>query len=514
VIGGVLAAAGGPCAKLDAVTDEGPRLPPAGAGPQPPLGASRSPDADAPAFTADELKRLTGGRLLHASRRPIRGGAVDSRLVLEGQLFVALPGERTDGHRFLAEAAVAGASALIVSRPVPPEVLDALGDVTVLAVPDGLVALGALAAGWRARFDPLVVGVTGSIAKTSTKEAIAAVLVTTFRTLRNEGNQNNEIGLPLTLLRLGRDHRAAVLEMGMYAGGDIADLAHMARPKIGVVTAVHGVHLSRMGSLAAIERAKGELVEALPGDGVAVLNHDDRRVRRMADRTAARVLTYGLGSEADVTADDVISAGFEGMRFTLRLPPQGGGRPATLPARIPGLGKLSVHNALAGAAVGVAAGIEPAVIVHALAAGWSAAHRGQVLKIGRITLIDDAYNASPPSMTAALDMLAGLPGRRIAVLGEMLELGTGAVTGHREVGTAAAATCDLLIVVGAGAAGIATGAKAAGLDPSRIFEARDPEAALDLLRARLRDGDVVLVKASRGVELDLLVDALRDELSR
>jgi UDP-N-acetylmuramoyl-tripeptide--D-alanyl-D-alanine ligase len=393
-------------------------------------------------------------------------------------------------------------------------VLDALGDVTVLAVPDGLVALGAIAAGWRGRFDPLVVGVTGSIAKTSTKEAIAAVLGTTFRTLRSEGNQNNEIGLPLTLLRLGREHGAAVLEMGMYAGGEIADLARLARPRIGVVTSVQGVHLSRMGTIAAIEKAKGELVEALPSDGVAVLNHDDRRVRRMADRTAARVLSYGLGADADVAAEDVASSGLDGMRFTLRLPPARGGRPARLPARIPGLGRLSVHNALAGAAVGQAAGVDPAKIVHALAAGWSAPHRGQVIKVGRITLIDDAYNASPGSVTAALDLLAGLPGRRVAVLGEMLELGKGSATGHREVGTAAAATCDLLVVVGAGATGIAAGARAAGLDPSRILEVRDRDAALDLLRSRLRDGDVVLVKASRGIELDLLVDALRVELGR
>ena len=496
----------GACATLGAVTVEGP---------QPPSAGTRPHGSDSLSFTAEDLRRLTGGRLLRTSARPIRGAAVDSRLIGAGQIFVALPGERTDGHRYLADAAVAGAAALVVSRPVPAEVLDALGDVTVLAVPDGMVALGALAAGWRSRFDPIVVGVTGSIAKTSTKEAVAAVLATTFRTLRNEGNQNNEIGLPLTLLRLTPDHRAAVLEMGMYASGEIADLARMARPRIGVVTAVHGVHLSRMGSLAAIERAKGELVEALPSDGVAVLNQDDRRVRRMADRTAARVLTYGLSSDADVTADEVASAGFEGMRFMLRLPSARGGRPARLPARIPGLGKLSVHNALAAAAVGHAAGVDPAQIVHALASGWSAEHRGQVARIGRVTLIDDAYNASPPSVTAALDMLAGLPGRRIAVLGEMLELGKGSVTGHREVGTAAAATVDLLIVVGGGNASlIAAGAKAAGLDASRILEARDRDAALDLLRARLRDGDVVLVKASRGVELDVLVDALRAELSR
>jgi UDP-N-acetylmuramoyl-tripeptide--D-alanyl-D-alanine ligase len=491
-------------ATLSAVTVEGP----------PPSAGTHPRASDAPALTADDLRRLTGGRLLRESRRPIRGAAVDSRLVGEGQLFVALPGERTDGHRFLAEAAVSGASALVVSRPVPPAVLDALGDVTVLAVPDGLVALGAIAAGWRSRFDPLVVGVTGSIAKTSTKEAVAAVLGAAFRTLRNEGNQNNEIGLPLTLLRLGPDHAAAVLEMGMYAGGEIADLARMARPEIGVVTWVHAVHLSRMGTLAAIEEAKGELVEALPSDGVAVLNHDDRRVRRMADRTAARVLTYGLGQDADVGADDIVSAGFDGMRFTLRLPPARGGRPVRVPVRIPGLGKLSVHNALAGAAVGHAAGIDPAVIAHALAAGWSASHRGEVIRLGRVTLIDDAYNASPPSVTAALDLLAGLPGRRVAVLGEMLELGKGAGSGHREVGIAAAATVDLLVVVGTGAAQIAVGAKSAGLDPSRILEARDREMALDLLRARLRDGDVVLIKASNGVELFRLVDDLKVELAR
>ncbi len=483
-------------------------------GPQPPSAGAHPPESEPPSFSADDLRRLTGGRLLRTSGRPIRGAAVDSRLVSPSQVFVALPGERTDGHRFLGEAVAAGAAGLVVSRPVPEAALDALGDVTIVAAPDALVALGALAAGWRSRFDPLVVGVTGSIAKTSTKEAIAAVLGATFRTLRTEGNQNNEIGLPLTLLRLGRDHRAAVLEMGMYAGGEIADLARMARPRIGVVTAVHGVHLSRLGSLSAIEKAKGELVEALPSDGVAVLNQDDPRVRRMSGRTAARVLSYGLGAEADVGAEEVVSAGLDGMRFTLRLPPARGGRPTRMTARIPGLGRLSVHNALAGAAVGHAAGIEPAVIVHALAGGWSAPHRGQVVRLGRVTLIDDAYNASPPSVAAALDLLAGLPGRRIAVLGEMRELGKGSVSGHREVGTAAAATCDLLIVVGAGASAIAAGAKAAGLDASRVVEARDRDAALDLLRDRLRDGDVVLIKASNGVELFRLVDELRAELAR
>jgi len=490
----------GPCATLPDVTADRPASLPA--------GATRPPEP--PALGADDLRRLTGGRLLRTSSRPVRGAAVDSRIVRPGELFVALTGERTDGHGYLGAAAAAGAAALLVSRAPSPAELDALGDVTVVIVPDALVGLGAIAGGWRSRFDLLVVGVTGSIAKTSTKEAAAAVLGSTFRTLRSEGNQNNEIGLPLTLLRLGPEHGAAVLEMGMYAGGEIADLARMARPRIGVVTAVQGVHLSRMGTLAAIEQAKGELVEALPSDGTAILNADDKRVRRMADRTAAHVLTYGFAADADVGAEDVTSAGFGGMRFSLRLPAsRGSGRPARLTATIPGLGKLSVHNALAGAAVGIAAGIAPQAVVHALGTGWSAARRVQVIRLGSVTLIDDSYNASPASVTAALDLLAGLPGRRVAVLGEMLELGDRSAAGHREVGVAAAATVDLLVTVGPGAAGIAAGARDAGLDAPRVLHSRDREAALDLLAGRLRDGDVVLVKASRGAELDQLVDALR-----
>ena len=207
------------CAKLSAVTD---------------AHSSRPDVTPGPAISADELVRLTGGRLLARSERPVAGGAVDSRLVQPDNLFVALPGERTDGHRFLPDAIARGAAALIVTRP--PEDIAGLGDVTVVRVADALTALHAVAAGWRTRFNPLVVGVTGSIAKTSAKEAIATVLGTRLRTLRNEGNQNNEIGLPLTVLRMGPEHEAAVLEMGMYVGGEIADLARIGKPSIGVVT--------------------------------------------------------------------------------------------------------------------------------------------------------------------------------------------------------------------------------------------------------------------------------------
>lgn len=480
----------GACATLATVTDAPPpSLPPAlrGAG-----------------LSGTEIARLTGGRLERSSDRPVRGAAVDSRRVRPGNLFVALPGERTDGHDHLVEAVEAGAAALLISRPGPLPA--AIGDVTVIRVGRPIAALQALAAAWRRRFEPLTVGITGSIAKTSTKDAIASVLATRFRTLRNEGNENNEIGLPLTVLRLGPEDEALVLEMGMYVEGEIADLVRIGLPRIGVVTAVQPVHLSRIGSLGAIEAEKGRLVEGLPPDGTAVLNADDPRVRGMASRTVARIVTYGFAADADIGAERVETAGEAGMRFVLRTP---AGRH---PVAISTLGRHAVHNALAAAAVGTIAGLSLDEIAVGLATWSAAAHRGELIRLGDVTVVDDSYNAAPASMLAALDILASLRGRRIAVLGEMLELGETHDAGHREVGRAAARVADLLVVVGADAGGIADGAREAGLEPERILRAADLEAAHDLLRPRLVAGDVVLVKASRGIALDRLVDALRQDL--
>lgn len=465
--------------------------------------------SEGPSFTAADLARLGGGRLLVSSDRPIRGAAVDSRLVRPGNVFVALPGERTDGHAFLRNAVEAGAAALVVSRPLAEDVLASLGDVSVVRVVEPLAALGALATAWRSLFDPLVVGVTGSIAKTTTKEAIATVLSERFATLKNEGNLNNEIGLPLTLMRLRPEHEAAVLEMGMYVGGEIRDLAAMGRPQVGVVTAVQAVHLSRIGSLDAIEDAKAELVEALPdgsAGGVAVLNADDLRVARMRRRTRASVVTYGFSQDADVTAETVASAGRDGMRFTLRVGPR------RVPVSTPALGRHSVHNALAAAAVGSVAGLTLDEIAAGLARGWSAPHRSSIVEAGGVLIVDDSYNASPLSTIAALDLLASLPGRHVAVLGEMLELGSQHAAGHRAVGRVAAEKADLLVVVGEGAAAIAYAARSRGMRPDRIIRVSDREAALDALRPRLVAGDAVLVKASRGIELDVLVAQLAEEL--
>lgn len=463
------------------------------------------------ALTAGDLIDLTGGRLVRDSRRPVRGAAVDSRSVRPGELFVALPGERTDGHRFLREAVMAGAAALIVAVEPDDATRTALGDVTIVVVPDPLGALQAIAAGWRARFQPLVVAVTGSIAKTSTKEAIASVLAAQGPTVRTEGNQNNEIGLPLSLLRIGPEHANVVLEIGMYTGGEIAHLAELARPEIGVVTAIQGVHLSRIGSIEAVENAKAELVEALPAHGVAVLNADDRRVRGLSARTPAHSVTYGFAADADVGAERVHSAGTGGMRFQLRY--RGPAGVERVASSVPTLGRFSVHNALAAAAVGIAAEMTIGEIVRALGGGWSAPHRGQLVTAGGITIVDDSYNASPASMAAALDLLTGLPGRRIAVLGGMLELGEASVDGHLETGTRAAAACAMLMTVGTGATDIARGARDAGMPPAAIVEVADRAEAMAVLTTLLRPGDVVLVKASRGAELDRLVDSLRSALA-
>jgi UDP-N-acetylmuramoyl-tripeptide--D-alanyl-D-alanine ligase len=471
----------------------------------------RSPAPD-PALTADDLLAATGGVLVQRGDRVVRGGAVDSRLVADGCLFVALPGARTDGHRYLAAAAAAGAAAILVSRD-PDEAagepaLDALGNVTVIRVPDTLRALHAIAAAWRTRFSPLVVGITGSIAKTSTKEAVAGVLATRHTVLRTEGNQNNEVGLPLTVLRLGPEHTAAVLEMGMYVGGEIRDLASIGLPSIGIVTAVQPVHLARIGTIEAIEDAKAELVEALPPadeGGVAILNIDDPRVARMGARTRARVIGYGFDPAAEVTADRIASEGFAGMQFRLRTPA------GEADAAIPSLGRLAVHNALAATAAGLAAGLSLDEILGGLAVTLTVPHRSEVTPVRGRMLVDDAYNASPGSMLAALDLLGGLPGRHVAVLGEMRELGDAHDAGHREVGMAAAGL-DLLVVVdgapGGAAEGIAQGARAAGLGADRIVVATDAADAVEKLRAATAPGDVVLVKASRGVELERVVDGL------
>jgi UDP-N-acetylmuramoyl-tripeptide--D-alanyl-D-alanine ligase len=357
-----------------------------------------------------------------------------------------------------------------------------------------------------------VVGVTGSTGKTLAKETIADVLSRGLRVLRNEGNLNSESGLPMTLLTLEPEHEAVVLEMSMYTVGEIARLAEIARPEVGVVLAVHPTHLERAGSIERIAQAKSELPAALPRDGLAVLNADDPRVAAMTRVTQATVRTFGRGADAQVRAVDLASHGVAGTEFTL-VSPWG-----TRRVRSGTPGRHLVPHALAAAAVADWFAVPLDEVAAALAQGSAAAHRMSVGETASgATLVDDTYNASPVSVRAALDFLAESPlppgRRRLAVLGDMLELGPDEEALHREIGARAASVVDGLVAVGQRGAWIADAAHAAGL--ARVATAQDADQAVAVVERELAPGigDILLVKGSRGVELDRLVDALAEPAS-
>lgn len=442
---------------------------------------------------------------------------IDSRQAGPGSLFVALPGERADGHAYVNHAFSRGAQAALIGRSVDAHgvTVDARqaqslpplqpGQPVCILVDDPLRALQRLAAAWRAGFTPRVVGVTGSVGKTSTKEIAAAVLSQRFATLKNRGNLNNEIGLPLTVLELEPHHQRVVLEMGMYDVGEIAQLCRIAQPHVGVITNVGPVHLERLGSIERIAQAKAELVQALPADGVAVLNRDDPLVTAMAGQTSARLFWYGLDPASDLWADEIVGEGLDGIRFCFHY--QGD----TLHVRVPLLGRHSVHTALRAAAVGLIEGLSWEEIIRGMQQLDVQLRLIAARGLNGATLLDDTYNASPASTMAALNLLADLPvhnGRRIAVLGDMLELGSYEEEGHRKVGVRAADVVDLLVTVGPRARMIAQEALAAGLDPARVLALDEATTALSELRSILGPGDVVLVKGSRAVHMDDIATAL------
>lgn len=470
----------------------------------------------------DVLEALTGRPVPEARRHVITDAAVDSRLVIPGGLFVALPGEKADGHDFVPEAFERGASVALVEREVegstpvldlrqPPAEAE-LAEVAppvCLRVERSLEALQQVARHWRARLPNLrVVGITGSVGKSTTKELTAEVLGRRYRTLKNPGNLNNEIGLPLTILRLTEAHERAVLEMGFYVPGEIAFLCEIARPHVGVVTNVSEVHLERAGSLEAIARGKGELVEALPPapEGVAVLNYDEPLVRQMAERTQAAVFYYGLSPEADLWADEIEGLGLEGVRFVLHY------RGDHIHLRVPLLGRHSVHTALRAAAVGLVEGLSWEEIVAGLQSSHTQLRLVAVQGPGGSLLLDDTYNAAPPSVLAALNLLEELEGRKIAVLGDMLELGEFEERGHRMVGARAAEVADLLVTVGRRARWIGDEARRAGMTSEQVVELEDSQAAIEFLRERVGAGDVILVKGSRGMRMDRIVAALEAQV--
>lgn len=450
-------------------------------------------------ITAKELATALRPALIRAPAvgpLKFRKAVVDSRKAARGDIFIAIKGERVDGHDYVAHAAERGATGAIVAREVD-------ADIAQYVVPDPLRALQDLAYQRRNDRPKLkVIGVTGSVGKTTTKELTAAVLATRFNTFKSAGNLNSEIGMPMMLLEITQRHRRAVLEMGMWAPGEIAFLCELAQPEIGIVTNVGPSHLERMGTMDAIEKEKGDLPAALPEDGVAILNADDPRVLRMTERTNANLLTYGLSPEADVRAEEIYSQGLAGVRFTLVH----GDERQPVYSRLPG--RAMLHNALAAAATALVEGMELDEIATALTEAQIEMrlqpHRG----LNGSLVIDDTYNASPASMRAALDLLGEVPGRKIAVLGDMRELGVEETEGHRDIGRYAAKIADEIYAIGPLGRWIGDSAIHAGHPATHISASKDGVA--EDIAPMLEPGDVVLVKASRSLELETIVAALTE----
>lgn len=483
---------------------------------------------------------------------PVAHAALDSRDVRQGDLFVALLGSNTDGHAYLGAALANGAQAVIAEehgRPAAHAAGAAIVDCTrgrwaisatlpeeyqhstpiAYIVDESVQALQKIGAFQRVhRTDPTlrVIGITGSVGKTSTKEVTANVMRARFVTHASPGNLNSEQGLPMALLGLNHRHQCAVLEMGMYGLGEIDRLCLLGRPHVGIVTNVGPSHLSRLGTIERIAEAKSELVRALPdaeSGGVAILNWDDERVRAMASLTKAHVIRYGLTPEADLWVDEIQSMGMEGIRFRFHYRRPNTHKMDSIHLKIPLLGRHSVHTAMCAAAAGLAEGLGWEEIVPGLQAQAGQLRLVAVRGINGSTIIDDTYNAGPVSTVAALNLLADLEpkaqGRRVAVLGDMLELGNYEDEAHKIVGRRAADVVDVLITVGRLGSAIADEARGAGFAPNRVYSLAAHEDAVLLLRRLVHVDDLVLVKGSRAVGMDTIVaeisiDAGAAELER
>ncbi len=431
-----------------------------------------------------------------------KGYSIDSRTIAPGQLFFAVKGERFDGHDFIEQALEKGAAGAVVCRA---QLGRYASRAQLLAVEDTLIALQTLATAVRKLWGKPLVGVTGSAGKTTTKEAIAHVLGARFRVLKSEGNFNNQFGLPLMLLKLEPEYEVAVIEMGMSHAGEIRALAGIAQPEIGVITNVAPVHLEFFDSLAGIARAKYELIESLPANGTAILNADDEYVSQFGRGFKGKVVMFGTRPGADVRVENIRSNGSSGTEFDVVI--------GTLrdPAKLPLVGEHNVLNALAAVAVGVERGLTPPEAIRALATLVAADKRGQVLQVGNLTVINDCYNSNPKALKAMVDALARMPGKRhVVVAGEMLELGPAGEEMHRDAGRYIAdKKIDVLLGVRGLAQAAVEAAKQAGIRAEFVASA---EEAGEWLRRETRDGDTVLLKASRGVKLEKALETWQARL--
>ncbi len=460
-------------------------------------------------FRAGEAAEWSGGSLLRGRPEAVFAGAsIDSRSLASGQLFVAIVGPNHDGHDYLAAAGECGAAGLVVGRgrELPA---DLAVDLPMIAVEDTTVALGAIAAGHRRGYRGPLVAITGSNGKTTTKEICAAILSVVQPCLKNRGNLNNQFGLPLTLLSRAETDQGIVVELGTNHRGEIAALAEIAAPTVGVVTNIGTAHIEHLGSRDEIAREKGDLLASLPRNGTAVVNADDPYAAELAGRTQGRVLRFGRGEDADVGAEGTSVRDGHGYAFALRSPE---GR---VDVEVAGLGETTVTNALAAAAAALAAGVSLGDVAQGLGKYRPVGGRLERRELpGDITVIDDSYNANPQSLEVALRLLAGSPvaGRRLAVLGDMGELGDASEDAHREAGRLVATFgIDLLFAVGARAETVAAGAAQAGMSASCIHQLHDSDAAAAPVKAALRKGDWVLVKGSRSMRMERVTNFLDAE---
>jgi UDP-N-acetylmuramoyl-tripeptide--D-alanyl-D-alanine ligase len=476
-------------------------------------------NADMSLFSIEEIVEVTGARLLLGERtdlhRKIRRLCSDSREVGSGDLFVAFKGDQFDGHAFVESSLQKGAIGALIENgsKAASSVKSWSGAATrfVLGVPDALLAYQQLATYHRSRFQIPMVAVTGSNGKTTTKEMIARVLEERWKVLVTEGNFNNRIGVPRTLLRLTDRHNAAVIEMGVDHKGQTTRLAEMTRPTIGLITNIGPDHLEFFGTMEGSAEAKGELLDLLEPDHAAVLNADDPYFGYLASRARCRVVSFGLSPTALVRATNV-QADAKGMTFRLTLP----GRVRPTPVTLPTHGFHNLSNALAAATVGYLCELSGAKIAQGLLHFRPATMRSEVERLSGMMVINDCYNANPASMTAAVDLLAelGVGTHTVAVLGDMLELGAYAAAFHLQLGAHVAARgITSLVACGASAPAIAEGARKAGMAHERITECPDAHEAVSRVLSMTHPGDVVLVKGSRGMRMEQVVDALRAPVS-
>ena len=469
-------------------------------------------------ITLSEIIEAVTNKTIKPCKLPITEAVIDSRKTIPGALFIALPGKQTDGHQYVNSAFKRGANFALISKNLSVDeyrILDLRNiretkSLKIPAIPfcirvnDSLKAMQNIARYWRKKLPIRVIGITGSVGKSSTKELTTEVLSLKYYTHKNPGNYNNEIGLPLTILNLGNGYERLILEMGFYYPGEITFLCEISNPDVGVVTNIGTVHAERAGSQKAISEGKSELIISLPGKpkGTAILNYDDSYVRVMAEKTSANILFYGLNPLADLWASDIQGQGLKGIRFKMHYQ----GKTAIL--EVPMLGRHSVQTILRASAVGFTEGLKFEEITEGLINSNSQLRLVAVQTDSGALILDDTYNATPESTIADLDLLSELSGQKIAVLGDMLELGQYEEIGHESVGRRAAEVVNYLVTVGPRGRMIAETAKKKGLPSTAVACVDDAFAAAELLRYNLKNGDVVLIKGSHGLHMDRISNIL------